>query len=87
MKIPVNVSIRTASAIAIVALVVSAGNVTAADCKGLAQAKCEGNTSCSWVDSYKRKDGKKVDAYCRSKGKKKSAKKSEPKPEKESDRK
>jgi hypothetical protein len=48
------------------------GNATAADCKGLEKAKCEGNSSCTWVDSYKRKDGVEVNGYCRAKGGKKS---------------
>ena len=38
-------------------------------CKGLAQAKCEGASSCSWVKGYKTKEGKNVAAYCRTKGK------------------
>lgn len=38
-------------------------------CKGLAQVKCEGASSCSWVKGYKTKEGKNVAAYCRTKGK------------------
>lgn len=38
-------------------------------CKGLDQAACGKNTSCSWVNSYKRQ-GKTVNGYCRMSGKK-----------------
>jgi hypothetical protein len=48
------------------------GPAAAAECKGMEKARCEGSNSCVWVDSYKRKDGARVDGYCRSKGKKKS---------------
>jgi hypothetical protein len=64
--------INGAFAAAAIALVAMHGNATAADCKGLEKAKCEGNSSCSWVDSYKRKDGVQVSGHCRKKGGKKS---------------
>lgn len=45
----------------------------AADCKGLSKSKCQSNSKCSWVDSYKTKAGKTVKGYCRAKpGEKKS---------------
>lgn len=42
-------------------------------CKGLEKPKCESKDQCTWVGSYKRKDGVQVDGYCRSKGKRKSS--------------
>ena len=42
---------------------------TASACKGLDQAACTGNTTCTWIAATKRKDGKDVKAYCRSKPK------------------
>ncbi len=41
----------------------------AADCKGQSQAQCGSLQSCSWVDTYKRKDGRTVNGFCRTKGK------------------
>jgi hypothetical protein len=64
--------IKAAAAGIAIALLAMQGNATAADCKGLEKAKCEGNSSCTWVDSYKRKDGVEVNGYCRAKGGKKS---------------
>ncbi len=37
-------------------------------CKGLEKRQCEGKGDCTWVDAYTRKDGVKVDGYCRSVG-------------------
>lgn len=34
-------------------------------CKTLARESCSTNPGCTWVDSYVRKDGRKVKAYCR----------------------
>jgi hypothetical protein len=34
-------------------------------CKGLAQAVCEKNASCRWVQGYTRNDGVKTKSYCR----------------------
>ena len=34
-------------------------------CKGLENQACERKADCSWVDGYKRKDGKQVSSYCR----------------------
>jgi hypothetical protein len=63
--------------IAATALMAMQGPASAAECKGLEKSKCESNGSCTWVDSYQRKDGAKVDGYCRNKGGKKSSSKSE----------
>jgi len=59
--------------IAATALMAMQGPASAADCKGMEKSKCESNGSCTWVDSYKRKDGATVNGYCRSKGGKKSS--------------
>lgn len=45
----------------------------AAECKGMEKASCERQDSCTWVDSYERKDGVKVNGYCRGTGGKKSS--------------
>lgn len=45
----------------------SASQAGAASCKGLEQAKCGAESSCSWVKGYERKDGRKVKAFCRTK--------------------
>jgi hypothetical protein len=36
-------------------------------CKGLAQKDCETNDACTFVAATKRKDGRAVSAYCRTK--------------------
>lgn len=38
------------------------------DCNEKQKSACTSDSSCSWVDSYKRKDGTEVSSYCRSKG-------------------
>lgn len=37
----------------------------ASACKGLDNKACGGNSACSWVEGYERKDGRKVNAFCR----------------------
>lgn len=57
----------------VMALSVSA-QINAADpvqCKGLENAACVSQESCSWVKGYERKDGKSVNAFCRTKAKQK----------------
>ena len=39
-------------------------------CKGLESAACKKKDNCTWVEAYKRKDGAKVGAHCKSKPKK-----------------
>lgn len=57
------------------ALALAGGTALAAEkssaCKGLEKMACGSKSSCTWVDSYTRKDGKKVNAYCRTVTKKK----------------
>ncbi|ESQ17219.1 MAG: hypothetical protein N838_23950 [Thiohalocapsa sp. PB-PSB1] len=55
------------------ALAILQAPASATDCKGMEKKQCESNANCTWVDSYQRKDGIKVDGYCRGKGGKKSS--------------
>ena len=42
------------------------GNVLADNvCKGMAENYCATSNACRWVDSFKRKDGRDVQGYCR----------------------
>jgi len=41
-------------------------------CKGIQEETCSQSDSCTWIKSYKRKDGANIKAYCRSKPNKKS---------------
>ena len=51
-------------------MLLASGNAQAASqCKGLEDAACSQNASCSWVQAYERKDGRKVSAFCRTKAK------------------
>jgi len=56
----------------------NAQEVAPVQCKGMENAQCMSNTDCSWVQGYERKDGRKVSAFCRSKGTPKSAAASSP---------
>lgn len=67
----VNRVIRTGAVF--IACLVAQGQVSAADCKGQAEATCKSDTACSWVAGYERKDGRKVNAFCRSKPAKKAS--------------
>jgi hypothetical protein len=42
---------------------------TASACQGLEEKACGAKSECSWVHATKRKDGKEVKAYCRTKPK------------------
>ncbi len=46
-----------------------AKSTTASACKGLEQKACGAKSDCSWIAATKRKDGKDVKAYCRTKPK------------------
>ncbi len=62
----------------LLASLVIANPVSAASaCKGLDNSACSASASCGWVDSYQRKDGRTVKAFCRTKSvaKRSSAKK------------
>lgn len=43
-----------------------AASLAESQCKGMEKSACERKTDCTWVDGYKRKDGKTVSSYCRS---------------------
>ena len=44
------------------------GSINAASaCKGLDNTACGASASCGWVESYQRKDGRTVKAFCRTK--------------------
>lgn len=61
--------------ITLMSTVLLSGPVSAAEpsqCKGLENNACASANSCSWVESYERKDGRKVSAFCRTKAKSKS---------------
>ena len=47
-----------------------------AECKGKSQSDCESDSSCTWVNGYKKKTGSSVDSYCRNKPGKSGEKKS-----------
>ena len=51
------------------ALFTASFNANAANCKGKAETLCTQDTSCSWVSSYERKDGRVVKGFCRTKTK------------------
>lgn len=46
-------------------------------CKGLSKSACGANSACAYVSGYARKDGTKVSAHCRVKGKGQAKKKTE----------
>ncbi len=48
----------------------SAPAFSASACKGLDEANCKQNSSCSWIASYTTKNGNTISAYCRSAGNK-----------------
>jgi len=48
-------------------LILNTAAFGASSCKGLTKTKCSGKSSCSWVDSYKTKNGTRVKGYCRAK--------------------
>ena len=50
----------------------------ASSCKGQVESTCKTDASCSWVDSYSRKDGTQVKGFCRTKSAPKSTKASKP---------
>lgn len=59
-----------------VSMLFSVDSFAVSECKGLASSACDESTSCRWVDSYQRKDGRKVNAFCRSYSAKKNISKS-----------
>ena len=66
-------------------------SANAASCKGISKSSCSANSSCNWVEGYKRKDGIKVSGHCRAASgkanKDKKVKKAEKKTEKKVEKK
>jgi hypothetical protein len=56
----------TGLAAVLAAGITMSGQVNAASlCKGLDDVACGAASSCSWVNAYERKDGRKVNGFCR----------------------
>jgi len=49
----------------VLALSTSLSATAASQCKGLDVEACKSNTACGWIESYTRKDGKEIKAFCR----------------------
>lgn len=62
---------RSASTAVIVsaAIMLSVPAQAASACKGLNDSACASAQSCSWINAYARKDGKKINGFCRTKSK------------------
>jgi hypothetical protein len=73
MKRSTNTSLRNSLAIAIatIGLLSSTGANAASACKGLDNSACNAKANCGWVNGYERKDGKKVNSFCRTKARSK----------------
>lgn len=70
-KLSKNITLAGALLLSIVTL-----NAQASECKGLTNETCNANKACGWVEGYTRKDGREVNAFCRTstKGKEKPSK-------------
>lgn len=53
------------TSVIVASMLASAGASAASTCKGLDVSACESSSSCRWVQEYQRKDGRKVNAFCR----------------------
>lgn len=71
-------ALRTVSIASLLAmgLALSGQANAASDCKGLERGACDAAAACGWVNSYERKDGRTVKAFCRTKAKRVAAKNS-----------
>lgn len=58
-------TIHLAITSALLLLALNIGTASSAECKGSEKTSCSANNSCTWVDGYKRSDGKNVNGYCR----------------------
>lgn len=66
-----------AQAFAVVALLVlssSFANAARTTCKGMIEDACSTSNACTWISGYERRDGVKINGYCRNKPRKSSAK-------------
>jgi len=66
---------KTFAAIPLLVLFTSFVNAAQPACKGMVENACSTSNACAWISSYERKNGVKVNGYCRNKAKKSSAKK------------
>ena len=66
------------ASILIVGLVASGSTSAASQCKGLDSEACGSSSSCGWVNAYERKDGRKVNGFCRTKAKRTAVKAKKP---------
>jgi len=58
--------LKTLSIASVMGAMALSGNVLADNvCKGMAENDCAASNACRWVDSYKRKDDRDVQGYCR----------------------
>ena len=58
--------LKTLSIASVMGAIALSGNVLADNvCKGMVENECAASNACRWVDSYKRKDGRDVQGYCR----------------------
>lgn len=60
-----NIKILPASTAIVFSLFINTGFAADSSCKGLAEKSCSNESSCRWVDPYKRTDGREVKGYCR----------------------
>jgi len=69
-------SLRSAALLLSASAIISFSSLSLAGspCKGLQQDACNGEQSCSWINSYVTKKGKTINAYCRNKPKQKTGK-------------
>lgn len=63
------------AATSVLVLFTSLVNAAQPACKGMVENACSTTNACTWVSSYERKNGVKINGYCRNKAKKSSAKK------------
>jgi len=67
----------TLSTFTIITLISSTSVAADKPCKGQEMQACNQSNSCSWVNSYKRKDGKTIKSYCRNSAKSKAKNKTD----------
>ncbi len=73
---------RTVVVAVVLGVVVTAPVQASSVCKGASRAKCAAKSGCTWVESYKTKNGTRVSGYCRAKPGKGVGKSSHNKPKK-----
>jgi hypothetical protein len=61
------------------ALMVSLPAAAASQCKGLSENSCAADSTCSWINGYERKDGRKVSSHCKTRPAKKTQQAIDPK--------